>query len=222
MPRKKAAAAPEPEKEAPEETIPAIVIDRIQSETLLVPIVGTSPLITHRFSEKAKRIMLDNMRGQKSLKEPKDPEAEYEAAFYRLKDGRPGLPANAFKKATVAATRMYGSSVTMVSLRQCMFFRGEPSPDGLGMVAITGQPTMREDVVRVARGGTDLRYRPQFMPWSAMLTVIYVKSMLTRSSVVSLIDAAGLGVGVGEWRPERDGDFGTFQIDTDKDVEVVS
>jgi hypothetical protein len=77
-----------------------IQIDRIEAETIRVPIIGTTPLIMHRFSEKAKRQMLDNMQGRKSPKESKDPEAEYEAAFYRTEDGTPGFPATAFKKAT--------------------------------------------------------------------------------------------------------------------------
>ena len=72
------------------------------------------------------------------------------------------------------------------------------------------------------RGGSDLRYRPEFWPWSAELTVTYVTSALTRGSVLSLIDAGGLGVGVGEWRPERKGDFGQYRIDTDQEVEVLS
>lgn len=79
---------------------------------------------------------------------------------------------------------------------------------------------MREDVVRLGRSGTDLRYRPEFWPWSATLRVTYFPTVLTRSSVLSLIDAGGLAVGVGEWRPERDGTFGTFRIDTDREVEV--
>lgn len=80
---------------------------------------------------------------------------------------------------------------------------------------------MREDVVRVGMG-TDLRYRPEFPEWSTVLRVVYVTSALERASVLSLIDAAGMGVGVGEWRPERKGDFGTFQIDPDRDVAVIS
>jgi hypothetical protein len=27
-----------------------------------------------------------------------------------------------------------------------------------------------------------------------------------------------MGVGVGEWRPERSGDFGTFAIDPDREI----
>jgi len=31
-----------------------------------------------------------------------------------------------------------------------------------------------------------------------------------------------MGVGVGEWRPEKNGDFGTYRIDPTRDVVVVS
>jgi hypothetical protein len=209
---------------APQEAVQEaaeIVIDRIQAETLRVPIIGTSPLIIHRFSEKAKRKMLDEMMGRKSPKEPKDPDAEYEAAFYRLADGSPGIPVQSFKQALVSASRFYGRSVSMVALRQFVFFSGEIGDDGRALARIDGEPEKREDVVRVGRGGTDLRYRPQFREWSTKLDVTYVTSALTRNSLLSLIDAGGMGVGVGEWRPERDGDFGCFRIDPDSEVEVV-
>ncbi|WP_084963284.1 hypothetical protein [Thermoactinospora rubra] len=197
-----------------------VEIDRIAAETIRVPIVGTTPLIMHKFSEKAKRQMLDNMQGRKSPKEPKDPLAEYEAAFYRLKDGSPGFPSIAFKAATVGGARFY-SGVTMTALKQFIFFRGEVGDDGRALTRIEGEAQMREDVVTVGRGGTDLRYRPEFREWRAVLEVTYVTSALTRGSVLSLIDAGGMGVGVGEWRPERDGDFGCYQVDPTKEVEVI-
>lgn len=204
-----------------EEVAAVAPIDRISAETLSVPIRGTSPLVVHRFSEKAKRQMLDNAQGKKSPKEPKDPQAEYEAAFYRLKDGGYGFPALAFKAATVGGARFYGKQITMTALKQLIFFTGEPGEDGHYYVPVFGEPIMREDVVRVGRGGTDLRYRPQFTEWTTVLTVTYVQSMLTRGSLLSLIDAGGMGIGVGEWRPERDGDFGTYEIDTTQTVEVI-
>lgn len=209
---------------APEEATAQVQIDRIGTETLLVPIVGTTPLIMHRFSEKAKRQMLDNMQGRKAPKELKDPQAEFEAAFYYMKDGETyGFPVLAFKAATVGGCRFYPrNAITMTALKQFLFFRGEAGADGQSMAKIEGTAHMREDVVRVGRGGTDLRYRPQFDEWSTVLEVIYVPSALTRGSVLSLIDAGGLGVGVGEWRPEKDGDFGTYRIDSTRDIEVVA
>ncbi len=198
-----------------------IAIDKIAAETLQVPILGTTPLIVHRFSEKAKRQMLDNMQGRKSPKEPKDPQAEYEAAFYRMKDGSPGFPVIAFKAATIGAARFYGG-ITMTALKQFLFMRGEVGDDGRSFARIEGEPRMREDVVKLGRNGSDLRYRPEFPEWSTTLEVTYVTSALTRGSVLSLIDAGGMGVGVGEWRPEKDGDFGTYRVDPSRNVEVIS
>lgn len=196
-----------------------IQIDRIAAETISIPILGTTPLIVHRFPEKAKKQMLDAMQGKKTPRVKKDPEAEYEAAFYRFEDDGYGFPSRGFKQATVAASRFYGSDVTKVGLRQFVCIFGE---DRHELVRIAGEPRMREDVVRVGRGGTDLRYRPEFPEWATTLEVTYVTSALTRSSVLSLIDAAGMGVGVGEWRPEKDGTFGTYRIDPDRTVEVIA
>lgn len=207
---------------------PAIEIDRIAAETLAIPIKGTAPLIVHNFSEKSKRQMLEAQQGRKKVKEVRDPQAEYEAAFYRIfdEDGidRYGFPVTAFKACTTGAARFYGKDVSMTALRQFMFFRGVMTKaDPQQLVEIVGMPQMREDIVRL--GGpsrsADLRYRPEFPEWSATLTVTYVTSALARSSVLSLIDAGGMGIGVGEWRPEKRGEFGTFQIDPDREIEVV-
>jgi hypothetical protein len=200
-----------------------IQIARIGTETVRVPILGTMPLIVSNFSEKAKRQMLDAQQGRKSPKQARDPEAEYQAAFYRTKDGY-GFPVTAFKQATVGAARFYGKDVRMTELRQFLFMRGELSEnDRQALVEIVGTPRMREDVVRL--GGVsrsaDLRYRPEFPEWSTVLEVTYVKSSLSRDSVLSLIDAGGMGIGVGEWRPEHKGEFGTYQIDPSKEVEVI-
>lgn len=200
----------------------SINISRIAAERVLIPIVGTTPLIVHKFSEKARRQMLDAQQGKKAPKVARDPEADYQSAFYRTKDGY-GFPAVAFKACTVGAARFFGKDVRMTDLRQCLFFKGALSAsDPQPLVELAGDPRMREDVVRLGISGTDLRYRPEFWPWSAILDVTYVKSMLTLDSVLSLIDAGGMGVGVGEWRPEKKGDYGTFQIDEAREVQVIS
>ena len=198
-----------------------IEISRIAAETIRVPLLGTTPLIVHRFSEKSKRQMLDAMQGRKTPKTAKDPEAEYEACFYRFADGGSGMPVIAFKAATVSAARFYGKGVSMVGLRQQIFFNGEMGVDGQMLARIDGEPKMREDVTRVGNGGADLRYRPEYREWRTTIDVTFVSSLLTRDSVLSLIDAGGMGVGVGEWRPEKKGDFGTYRIDPSRTVEVV-
>lgn len=213
-------------KPAPATEVAQVQLNRIDSETLRVPIIGTSPLIVHNFSEKSRRQMLESQQGKKKVKEIRDPKSEYEAAFYRIAsdDGdKYGFPVTAFKAATTGAARFYDKSVTMTALRQFMFMRGVMTKaDAQMLVEIVGQPEMREDVVRL--GGpsrsADLRYRPMFPEWSCTLTVTYVRSSIDRNSILSLIDAGGLGIGVGEWRPEKRGEFGTYSVDTSRDIEV--
>lgn len=203
-------------------------LQSINVETLRVPIVGHSPLIVHNFSEKSKRQMLEAQQGKKRVKEVRDPLAEYEASFYRIatEDGtdKYGFPVTAFKAATTGAARFYDKSITMTALRQFIFMRGVlTKADPQMLVELTGEPEMREDVVRL--GGpsrsADLRYRPMFPEWSCTLEVTYVQSSIDRASVLSLIDAGGMGIGVGEWRPEKRGEFGTYGIDLTKKIEAV-
>lgn len=204
-----------------------VQIARIDAETLQVPIIGTAPLIVHNFSEKSRRQMLEAQQGKKKVKEIRDPRAEYESAFYRIADDdgeRYGFPVTAFKAATTGAARFYDKSVTMTALRQFMFMRGiMTKADPQMLVEIHGEPEMREDVVRLggASRSADLRYRPMFPEWTCVLQVSYVKSSIDRNSILSLIDAGGMGIGVGEWRPEKRGEFGTYAVDKARELVII-
>jgi hypothetical protein len=187
-----------------------IQLQRVERSTMLLRVVGLTPLIVHRFDEKAKQMMLDAQQGKKKTKTSKDPQADYERSLYRLPDGQYGFPATGFKAATVDAAR-YFQGVRMTELRQALLFHGE-GPDQL--VAIEGTPVMREDTVRVGMGTADLRYRAMFEKWSATLKITYVPSLLSEESVITLVDAGGTG-GIGEWRPSKakTGSYGTYEVD---------
>jgi hypothetical protein len=133
-----------------------------------------------------------------------------------------GFPVIAFKAAMISASRFYGKDVKMTELRQFVLVKGDIGVDGQQLAEITGTPEMREDVVKIGIKQTDLRYRPSVMPWRTTLHVVYAKDAISQASVLGLLDAGGMGVGVGEWRPERNGDFGTFQVDPDVEVESIA
>lgn len=178
-------------------------------EVVEIPVVGETPLIMHRWSEKARKEMLDKQTGKtRQKKAPKDPVADYEAAKYQLEDGRLAMPAVAFKAAIVDGARMF-EGVKMTELRQVIHVFGEGRDQ---YVAVDGEPRMREDAVRVGMT-TDLRYRPEIWPWQSVLTIRYVKRMLSLDTLVHLVNAGGMG-GVGEWRPSRSktGSYGTFRV----------
>lgn len=196
-----------------EETLgKAIELAPLVTRTHLISIVGLTPLILNRWSEKAKLQMSGKQQGKAQTKKPpKDPEADYQAARYLLPDGRDGMPSGAFKAAIVNACSHF-DGVTKVLTKQAVRVEGV-GPDLL--VPIVGEISMREDMVRNATGVADIRYRPQFWPWSTTLVITYVASALSESALISLLDAAGFG-GVGEWRPSApksaSGSFGMFKV----------
>lgn len=190
-----------------------ISLTPIKRQTVLVPIEGITPLLVHRFSEKAKKQMLDDQdkTKAKTKRPPQDPEAEYNAARYIMDANRDGFPAVGFKAAIVGAARLF-DGISMTALKQAIYVTGEGAEQ---LVHIVGTPEMREDVTRVGMGTANLRYRPVYTPWSALLTVNFVPSMINESSVLALVDAAGMG-GVGEWRPSAPksatGSYGQFRV----------
>lgn len=196
-----------------------INIQRLGRSVAEVHVIGTAPLIINRFSEKAKQQMLDAQQGRKSLKEPKDPEKLFDAARYKFSATQDGVPAVSFKAALVGAARYFGKELSMTFLKQAMFVMGE-GDDMLVPIESNG-PKMREDNVRNESGVADLRYRPEYWPWSATLRVVYLPTSLTLDSVAALVDAAGIG-GIGEWRPaskkSATGMYGTFTIDDSKNI----
>jgi len=194
----------------------AIKLTRLDRAIVEIPLIGETPLIMQRWSEKAKELMLGKQQSSaRTKKAPKDPQADYEAAFYRLEDGTPGMPATAFKAAIGSAARFF-DGVTMVSLKTAIFVKGSGSEQ---LVPIIGDVRMREDTPRNANGVADLRYRPEFWPWSCVLLVEYLPSMLDKDSVWNLVDASGR-CGIGSWRPSSpksmSGTFGQYRVDFDR------
>lgn len=192
-----------------------ITLTRIRREIAEIEIRGTAPLVVHRWSDKARREMLGSQQGKKIPKQPKSPEGDFEASQYRADpDGWHGFPTMAFKSAMVkGGARMFAKSVKMTELRQlCTFLADGMDPAGTQLTRLAGaDPVLREDMVRVGMGKADIRYRAEYRDWSALLRIEYVPSVIDLSSVVALVDAGGTN-GVGEWRPEKSGSFGTYEV----------
>jgi hypothetical protein len=192
----------------PTKAMVPITLPKLDIRMLSIRIVGDAALICHRWSEKAKREILEKQMGKATAgKVPKDPEKDYRETLYPYPGGGYGFPTIAFKNAAVSACTSLGKSVTKVAARQAFHVVGE-------LVKIEGEPQMREDMVRVGQGGTaDIRYRAEFTSWSVTITVRYNARVLTDEQVVNLFNTAGFAVGVGEWRSERDGSFGLFHVE---------
>lgn len=188
-----------------------IELPPLRLQSMEITLIGDSPLICHAWSDKAKKMMLDKqMKRATTAKAAKDPEQDFRDSLYHLPGGRYGFPAVAFKAAAIGACR-FTDGVKMTEARGAFHIRRE-------MVEIHGTPTPREDMVRIAMGTADIRYRGEFKVWRAIVPIEFNTAALSAEQVVSLFNTAGFGVGVGEWRPERNGSYGMFHVATESET----
>ena len=206
-------------------------IKPLDIKTLDVRIVGDTPLIVHAWSDKAKKMMLDKQTKatKTTSKEKRKPFEEFTDALYwitekpenmtqknfekAIADGAKfGFPVGAIKLATNSAAYRLGWVKNQMGLRGAYFLR---TPNNNNLAEIKGAvPEMREDMVRIGMGTADLRYRPEFKNWYMDFTLEYNASGdLTLEQILNCINAGGYACGIGEWRPEKDGDYGRYHIE---------
>ena len=87
-------------------------------------------------------------------------------------------------------------------------------PEGLrDLVALDGEPKPREDMVRVQSGSPDIRYRAEFIDWRITVPVELNETALSMEQLVNLFRIGGFAVGVGDWRPEKGGQHGRWEVE---------
>lgn len=192
----------------------SIHIPQLELRTVRFRLVGTAPLIMHAWSEKAKSLMRDKQQKKASRgKAVRDPEQDYLDSMYVIdrKKGIYGFPAIAFKAAAVnAAVQVDAKKTHMRSSFHIV--NGETTNQGTLVPIKYSKIVQREDMVRIGMGVADMRYRAEFQGWSADLDIRYNARMISLEQLIALFNAAGFGIGVGEWRPEKDGMNGTFSV----------
>ena len=219
-------------------TTEIINIRPVEMRELIVTIQGDTPLIVHAWSEKAKRMMLESQqkKAKGKAKEIRNPVAEFIDSMYWLTPkpnteglseiecelafknaiaagARFGFPAIAIKKAGNSVAYRTGDVKNQMGLRCAYGIFGETNSEFIEILT-DEPPAMREDMVKVGMGSSDLRYRPMFENWYCDLTLsINTGFGMTFDDIINVINAGGAGVGVGEWRPERDGIFGMYHVE---------
>jgi len=183
-----------------------ITINRVNVEKASLHLVGDSPLISHAWSQKAKDMMIakQTKKTTTSGREAKDPHEDFLSSLYRIDDGKYGFPSVAFKACAVRCAKSV-EGLTMTDVRTGFHIPGE-------LVEIIGDPTPREDMVRIGQGTADIRYRGEFKKWEAHVPIDLNAGVLTLEIIANLFSIGGFGTGIGEWRPERGGQFGRFSV----------
>ena len=192
-----------------------ISVLEIQQGVVEFCILGTSPLIMNRMSEKAKRELL-LPKGRKTTAEraqslKHNPVEEYRASVYRDASSeaptRLSFPATGFKGAMMtAALDLPGARKSEIG--RLVWTEGYS-------IGIYGVPRLFMSAVRSAdmNRTPDIRTRAILPEWACRVRVRFVRPRLREQTVANLLAAAGITVGVGDFRQEKGkGNFGQFGL----------
>lgn len=216
---KKAAKKDAAKKDAAAERI-EVLVPRFRQD--VIPLVSISPLLCHHFPDETKREMVEERirkdAGKKNPPKKKEAlsiEEQFARACYPLDleapetDGRYGFPANAFRLACGTAGPQVG--IPMTRARQ-MF------------LPLAAEIPLRCSMVKERIDNVGGRYgkpsaacvRAEFFDWSMDLPLEWDEDVTNLSSITSLLERAGRYIGVGAWRPERNGLHGRFRVATEE------
>jgi hypothetical protein len=182
-----------------------VEIIEFEIKQVSIPIKGISPLIVHKFSEKAEKMIADKQAGAAKNKKHaiRVPEDDYNGARHISPLGWDGFPSAGFKGAMIRGAKVTG--MEMKSTQQAFFVNADCAETQL--TRIEGEARMRTDMVRVGMGSADIRYRPEYVSWAAVLNVEFNAGILSLDQLFQIVKAAGYSCGIGEMRPEK-GKFG--------------
>lgn len=186
--------------------------------TINVEVTGTTPLLQHRFSENNE---VDGENGKGTRKVAKDygtPREQAEQAVYRDADGFIYVPSTYFLSLLCGAGANHKQKGSRRSLRFIV-----PAAVRIGQVEVplvdpeTGkrinkfEVDSRRVVIR-STGGSVMRCRPRFDKWRAVFTLVVNVDLMAIETASMLLQEGGESLGIGDFRPEKRGPFGCFQV----------
>lgn len=190
-----------------------------------ITIKGNTPLVVNNFNEKSRRQILDAQMKKPKEKEIRNPIEDAIRALYwltpmptefteeafdkALKDGaRFGFPAKGIKASMASGAYRNGMTKDKVSVYGTFLI-----PDEFVEIKYESLE-IREDYVRIAHGGTDVRFRPQFNNWSMTFKIEYNENAYSLEQLINFVNLGGFSCGLGEMRIEKGGNFGSYSVVT--------
>lgn len=177
-----------------------------------VEIRGVTSLLIHRFSEEAEQ----SGQTRATMIQKKDPREEARKVAYIAQDG--SYYFNAF--AIPASMANAGANHKMKGSRKTLRFV-VPSAIRMTSDAVTilngnGPAKSFEvdsrPVTIPSTKGRIMRHRPRFDQWGAKFDLMLDERNLSIEDAHRLLTEAGESYGIGDFRPEKRGPFGTFRV----------
>jgi hypothetical protein len=177
-----------------------------------VRIQGSTPLLQHRWSEAA-----EQDPGHRAISpNNKTPREVADGYAYKTKDGKFYHPGAAISR----LLREAGSGHKIKGRRKSAKFIVPAAVIVLddAVILLNGKSPIKDfevdsrPVTNPFTKGKIMCHRPRFDEWSAEFTIRINEDILTLDFVHTLLTEGGAQIGIGPYRPEKGGPFGTFQV----------
>jgi len=192
--------------------------------TAVFKIIGTAPLVIHRFSKKIADDFGRGMeapnakKGAKTKREPVKLEDIYNEGRYISDEGWDGFNASAIRSGMISVCRLVNYKMTLAKMSVFVVQDGwdkiEPQ---IPLVRIYGNPVMQKDIGRVATGNSYLIVRPAYHNWHAEIKIRWDNDQFTIDNITNLLNRVGQQCGIGEGRPDSKKScgmgWGTFEVE---------
>lgn len=195
--------------------------------TAVFEIIGTAPLVIHRFSKKTANQMLQKMEQGKSAssrknRESKNTEETFNESRYISKEGWDGFHAGSIRNASISACRLVGYKMTLAKMSIFVEQDGwDAKEPQIPLIRIYGKPVLQKDMARVATGQPYITVRAAYHGWSAKVKIRWDADQFTLGDVSNLLSRVGMQVGLGEGRPDSKNScgmgWGTFKLKGDSE-----
>ncbi len=190
-----------------------IEIPAPDQRTMEVRIKGRTPLLCDRYGEATIRNIQDREQNpnRPKTKTARDPEAEFAGSLYVIEPAQNGMPARYGFPAVGIMKSLATAGARFTSAYASTLYGALTVPADL--VEIEGsEPKLRIDPRGIKGQRSSLIYRAEFTEWEMTVPVLYDATIIAEEQVLSLFYRAGLSVGIGNWRPEKKGQFGQWEV----------
>lgn len=181
-------------------------------KTVNVAIHGVTPLLIHRFSENSEQAK----KTRRVEVTSRDPREEATKNAYIAADGTFYFNAFAIAGAMGNAGSSHKSTGSRKSLRYVVPSAVRMTTDTVTIMNCDGPAKDFEvdsrPVTIPATKGRIMRHRPRFDNWGAEFTLTVDDDLLSLDMAHQLLNEAGTSIGIGDFRPEKRGPFGTFRV----------
>ena len=187
---------------------------KVSMKIVAVTIKGTSAFLMNRFTEEAEQ----QHPTRKALVQQKTPREVATKATYQDEQGHFYFPSICVKRLLSAVASNHKMKGQRRSARFVVPGAVRVSPEvvtltnGDGKTPLTDFEVDSRPIVIPSTRGRVMRHRPRFDSWSASFTLCIRDDLLPVDFVHALLIEGGDMNGLGDFRPERGGEFGTFVI----------